>query len=205
MIIQNNARILYKKTRGKITILNVIEFLKTCGYDVVFFNTPEGDELLARYGIELNGARSITYCGVTKVVFTDDTLHINDKLYALLHECGHIMLGHLEENQIHSIGKRITENEAEAFVYEVMHFHRRPKYIPALFAIVLSAILLFTGAYFAFPSSPEPEDSEQIVYVTQEGGHYHRKSCLYATNYKTSTMNKSEAELTLLPCSFCNP
>ena len=205
MSIKKSARFLYRSIKGNLSVPAIIEFLQTRGYDVVFFNTPEGDDLLRRYGIKLNGAGSVTYCGVTKVVFADDTLHISDKLYALLHECGHIMLGHLVENQIHSISKRITENEAEAFVYEVLHLHRRPKRIPALVAIVFLLVFLFFGALFAFRSRPEDSEQNPIVYVTQDGTHYHRKSCLYATNFKTSKMYKSEAEITLLPCSFCNP
>ncbi len=213
--INKQVKLLHKYTRGDITVQSIIKFLEYRGYDVVFFNTEDGDELLKKYGIILGRSKAITYCGITKIVFIDDSIHSNDKLYVLLHECGHILLGHINENQIHSIDKMSTENEAEAFAYKVLNYSP-PKTMRNILLSVLASVLIIAGTTLVCSelfAAPAPSSvvqtsssfSDEIVYVTPTGAKYHRPSCYYAKHHSSSRMYKSEAEKTRTPCSMCNP
>lgn len=119
-----NVKLLYRETNGTVTISSLAACLKRRGYDIVFFHTEEGDEILKAYGILPNKTRAFTVCGPLKIVFVDNNLHASDKLYSILHECGHIMLGHLESNG-YMLDKRKNENEAEAFAYGALNYKVR--------------------------------------------------------------------------------
>lgn len=123
--IDKQVRLLHKSLKGEITVPGLIKYLEQFGYNTVFFNTEDGDDLIRRCGIERKGVPAFTYSGIVKVVFVDDLSPINEKIYSLLHECGHIVLGHMEELEYHSMDKRSTENEVEAFAYASLHYQSR--------------------------------------------------------------------------------
>ncbi len=211
--IQKQAKLLYKKLKGKFEVLSVVEFLGTLGYSVIFFGDNERDELMDQYGVELTNENAVTIFGGAKIVFINDEISKGDKLHYMLHECGHILLGHIAENQVHSIDGVICENEAEVFVYEVMHLseHRRLK--PALITVIIIIAFLCAGLFFNSPSTqttsitaePRAVAYDEVVYVTRTGECYHRASCRYATDYESSQMLKTEAIKTHKACSICKP
>lgn len=202
---------MYKGTKGNITIPGVIKFLESVGYSVVFFNTEEGDYLLQSYELYPCTANALTYCGNTKVVFVDNLLHPSDKLFALLHECGHILMGHLDD----MIDQHVYENEAEAFAYKVMHYASPKTFQKVVFSIIVAVLIVVCTLCF----SCKPQDSmhktstqmissgvvDEIVYITPTGKKYHRASCYYAKHHNSTRVFKSEAEKTREPCSLCNP
>ncbi len=213
--INKQAKLLHKYTRGDITVASIIKFLERCGYSVVFFNTEKGDVLLSSYNIAPEETTAFTVCGTTKTVFVDDLLHTNDKLYALLHECGHIVLEHVGRNQLRMQDERRTENEAEAFAYKVLNYSP-PKTVRNILFSVLASVLIIAGTTLVCSrlfAAPAPSSvvqasasfSDEIVYVTPTGAKYHRQSCYYAKHHNSSRMYKSEAEKTRTPCSMCNP
>ena len=232
--IKKQSKFLYKKLKGKLEVLNVVEFLGTLGYDVIFFNDADKAELSRQYGIKLNDTKAITYFGDTRIVFVKDELSGADKLHLLFHECGHILLGHIKENQIHSIDSIQSENEAEVFAYELTHYARNKWKKPALFLSVLLLLSLhisiFTNASTAndaivtanevstkdyTSNSPDilvdtakkviTPPQEEMVYITRTGECYHKASCRYGENYGSAKISKKEAEKTHRPCSICNP
>ncbi len=120
---RKQVRLLHKSLRGEITVPGLIKYIERYGYNTVFFNTEDGDKLRKLYGLERGNAEAFSFYSITKIVFVDD--FSTDKIYLLLHECGHIVLKHIDENQLHSIDRRTTENEAEAFAYAALHYNRR--------------------------------------------------------------------------------
>lgn len=224
--IHHEAKKLYRQLKGDLTIPNLIRFIESKGYNVVFFNTDEGDDLIRRYNIDRKSVPSFMYTGITKVVFVDDLLHINDKAYCLLHECGHLILKHTKENEIHTIDKRSTECEADAFAYSVMHYSPLKTLRNALFTLsfailIIAGTALCTRSYVLstqetyVPSEvskvtntqhiTSDQSVDETVYITPSGTKYHRASCRYAKSSTALEVQRSKAEKTYSPCSVCNP
>lgn len=209
--IYKEAKKIYKSTNGNITVPGIIRFLESVGYSVVFFNTEEGDYLLQTYELYPCKTNALTYCGNTKVVFVDNLLHPSDKVFALLHECGHILLGHLDD----MIDHRVYENEAEAFAYTVLHY-TPPKTFRNILLCTLASLLLITGTLYFSYTPPDPMlqtatqvtafgTVDEIVYITPTGKKYHRETCYYAKHSNSTRVYRSEAEKTREPCALCNP
>lgn len=101
------AKLIIKHTKGRINFNSVESWLLSIGYKIIFFNTIAGDVEISRYGLTEKAKikKAFTYCGNAKIVFIDGTLPSEDKLYLLLHESGHIALGHL------NLKRLSTEND----------------------------------------------------------------------------------------------
>lgn len=121
--VRRAAKKLRKDLRGNISLISLMEYAQKIGYRVVFYNTVEGDKVLDLYDLK-SAAESTTAFTVSdtynKLIFVDDTAHIQDKLYVLLHELGHIVLSHIGTGKISIMDKKLLEAEAEAFLYEVI-------------------------------------------------------------------------------------
>lgn len=122
--IHTQANKLYRSLKGNINIPNLIKYIESFGYSVVFFHTEEGDEILRAYGLTHEDKKAFTYCGTTKMVFIDGRLPTSSQIYSLLHECGHISLRHIGDGDIDLLDSRVIENEAEAFAYMVLNYHK---------------------------------------------------------------------------------
>lgn len=72
---------LRKEYKDNIDIPNVVDALKKQGYNVVFFNTDEGDKIADCYGITdiLKRVNAITYSGTQQLVFVNHNLHKQDQ------------------------------------------------------------------------------------------------------------------------------
>ncbi|MBE6912124.1 MAG: ImmA/IrrE family metallo-endopeptidase [Ruminococcaceae bacterium] len=225
-IIQKEAKKLYRHLKGAVNIPNIISFIESKGYNVVFFNTEDGDDLIKRYGIEHKNVPSFIYTGTTRVVFVDDLIHPKDKLYCLLHEYGHLILNHVKESEIHTVSRWSTECEADAFAYFVMNYSPMKALRCAIFAF-LAAFLVALITFFCTRASFSPSNStyapqkvssmtdvppttssntlSQTVYVTPSGRKFHRANCRYVKSKKVTELNRNEAEKNYDPCSICNP
>lgn len=136
------AKELYKKYKGQLGIFEVVAEIGSRGYNVIFFNTPEGDKILKAYGLECVNAKAFTYCGVSKIVFVDNNLSQDRKFYALLHELGHIAMEHFGDNIIELTEPRLLDIEADAFAYSILHPPKSNK------ARVLTTACAFTLTLF---------------------------------------------------------
>lgn len=143
--IQKAAKKYFKEIK-KVDLPNIINHLKKIGYTVVFYNTPTGDEIMRVYGLEdkKQNRDAFTCCGtnIAKVIFVDNNLHNLDKVYLLLHEIGHILLGHIGNGQIAYMDKQGIEMEANAFAYEVLNYKSNSK---TIFTIISTALISFTA------------------------------------------------------------
>jgi len=106
-----------RKLKGRTDFVSVEEYLNDVGYKVIFFNTNAGDTELARYCLteKAQNTNAFTYCGTAKIIFINNNISPEDKVYSLYHEMGHIMLGHLECRRIGTTNKILLDIQADAF------------------------------------------------------------------------------------------
>lgn len=212
--INKESKKLYKSLKGKIDTPSLVKYLETIGYSVVFFNTEVGDELLNAYDLHPENTKAFTYCGATKIVFVDSNLHTNDKVYSLLHECGHILLGHIGQNSIDLLNKRSIENEAEAFSYAVLNYNKAANR-QNVSLLVVALLLVLSVMFSAHTNADIPEEISpartaavleyETVYITSTGSKYHLESCPSIKNSVRAKIDKREAEKIHKPCGRCNP
>lgn len=203
--IRKTANKFYKKTKGNVNLKSIISQLRMLGYSTVFFNTPEGDEILSALSIFPQQVKAFTYCGSANIVFVDNNQHPADKLYSLLHELGHILIGHIGKGEIDLNNKRKIENEAEAFAYMVLNPPKRQK---SLILFMLAAIILsiFLGAISAPVIAPVTKaERADYVYVTSSGTKYHDINCIHVKDKNCAELPQDEALKIFQPCKVCNP
>lgn len=208
-----------RKYKGKIGIKEITSELESHGYNVVFFHTPEGDKLLEAYGLSTCRESAFTYCGKTKIVFVDNALHSDDKICVLLHELGHILLGHIGNGNAKHQNVTMSEIEADAFVYEMQQPSHAPKMAMGILVLLL-ALTLFVGTafYSQCPKRASPAlesentysaevstDADAYVYLTGSGSKYHRFGCIYTKDKNCAALKPEEAKKCFAPCAVCNP
>lgn len=196
---------LRKEYKGNINIQNIVDALKKQGYDVVFFNTDEGDEIAESYGVTevLKKVNAITYSGASSIVFVDNNLHTQDKLYSLLHELGHIMLRHVGYGDTGFRDKRLIDMEAETFAYNVLYPPRKSKVLTI--AILITACICFAGGGVAGQARTNKVNQTKEVCITRTGSAYHLDTCSAIKGKEYIYIAKNEAEKLFEPCGICNP
>ena len=202
--------------RGKkLTFVNVERVLNDLGFTVIFFNTPEGDEEIERYELEQskNTLKAFTYAETARIVFIDGSLHSDDRLYLLLHELAHIVLGHVGDGKLTTRNQILIDIEADSYVYSIIQNKKDTSPFILLAVTVLSASLIISSYNRAatFPASTAPEVTEppkiitDTVYVTPSGSKFHRRSCVYIKGKELIALPRTEAEKNYAPCKVCNP
>lgn len=211
----------YYKKLNIIDMQTLTDELSALGYDVVFFNTPEGDEIIKSYNINVGNTKAFTYSGATRIVFIDNTLHPMDKIYALLHEFGHIAMGHFENDRMRSECNRRLETEAYGFAYAMLN---PPKYkaakvvITVIIAIIITVISVLVSQTFYYNHNNSVEsirfdtpervdeyvDVSDMVYISLSGK-YHSANCFYAKGKDCTAATLDEAKKCFEPCKICNP
>lgn len=142
--IDTQAKKLYRSLKGNINIPNLIKYIESQGYSVVFIESEEGQAILKALNLDpgTKTAFSVSY-DTHKYVFIYRERDTSSKIISLLHECGHIVLGHVEE--IDLLDGRTIETEAETFVYTVLNYRENNanKYLPLF--IAGGALMLIQG------------------------------------------------------------
>lgn len=190
--------------KGKVDALSIATYLRQIGYSVILFHTPEGDEYLKRYHLIVNEQTAFTFCGSTKIVFIDNNLSNSEKIYSLLHESGHILLGHIGNNTMDLRDKRTMENEAEAFAYAVLHFrqHHFLDFGLKMLLVLLSICCIFLCLY---KGNIRSDTSDNMVYLTATGEKYHNANChLVRDKDACIEVPKIEAQKIFSPCKLCS-
>lgn len=212
MKIETAAKKFYKSINGKIEFENVEGYLRRLGYEVFFFNTAAGDAELARYGQTEKAkiSKAFTYVGTAKIVFINNQLSVEDKLYVLLHEVGHIALKHLDYERLSAHNRILLDVDADAFVYFVLNRKRKPSLQAALLAVILvMAVCLFfrfpTESTFFSGDAPIISEASDTVIITASGRCYHRENCGTISGSLTANLERKEAQKLFSPCKKCNP
>ena len=202
----------YKQLKGRVVFETVESYLKKIGYRVIFFNTPTGDAEVTRYCLTETAqqTKAFTYCSTAKLIFIDNFLSAEDKLYALLHETAHIILKHLDIERLSAHSSILLDIDADAFVHYLLnppsHSHKNT-------ALGIAVACISAGALFYNPAAdvnttPTTNITTQprnIVYITSTGNHFHCENCGTTTGRKTAQISRTEALKIHTPCSVCNP
>lgn len=202
-----------RKVRGKLTFENINKYIKDIGYQLILFdeNTSELRNLgLTEVAENRNG---FTYCGELKIIFIRKSLDEQEKLHLLIHEIGHIMLGHLETD---FLTKQTKEKQAEAFVnFSFLYTYINSIKAKLFIFFVLTFMLIYSiiGSYTMYDITMTRNEkthavtidvsSEETYYVTPTGKKYHIKDCIYAKN--STPVSVQYAIDNYFPCKVCQP
>lgn len=207
--VRKAAKKIIHKTKT-IDLNNIITYLQSIGYAVIFYNTPDGDKIVQAYDLQdkVNQTNSFICSGSINAVFVNDKLHNREKLYAILHETGHLLLNHIGEGCVEFKDKMLMESEAEAFVYVVLNYQNNIKpVILTILCAILSFIVGFAAGEVKYSTHDYSNDIviEDIVYITPTGSKYHKDSCIYTKDKTLTGLPRSEADKNYQPCAVCNP
>ncbi len=218
-----------KALKGKnLTFVNVEKELNNLGYSVVLFNTPKGDEELARYKLEhKKHLKAFTYTKTVHIVFIDGSLHADDRLYLALHELGHIVLGHVGDGKLVTRNSVLIDIEADNFAYSIIKGKEKFPFTYVAAAVIIIALMATMyqnnakTPTFVYESNqisesetttiPQPETiapSETVsdsVYVTPSGTKFHKQGCRYIKNKEVTEYSRDDALNKYAPCSVCEP
>ena len=204
----------YKKAK-KADYISAEIFAEQLGYPVILFNTSDGDEVLRSCRCTANH-KAFTYNGSAKYIFIDGNIPCESRLYLLLHEIGHILLGHIGDGKSYTRNSILIDVEANAFVNDVLSY-KKFNILPALCAVII--FVTGVGIGLAFPLITESPSSEpaniqttdisdnqsDIVYITRTGTKYHRADCRYTKDKDCTAVSRQEVQGKYTPCSYCRP
>lgn len=137
-------RFFLKELKGKVDFCSVRNYLSGKGFSVAFYNPEKDNDLLIKYNV-LQFSKTVKGFTIFRkdfmAVFIDESISCEEKLYVLLHETGHIILGHIEKKNIQD--ERFMEMEADAFAYKALEVAQAHKVIKT--AVQISAPLVVTA------------------------------------------------------------
>lgn len=205
--VYKTAKKFIKAVKGKKDFISVEQFAEKLGYKIIFYNSPCGNAEIIRYHLEqkAQNTKGFTYAAAAKLIFIDNSVHADDKLYILLHEIGHIMLGHVGDGKTFLRNAVLMDIEADAFAHEVLYPTHSNK---TIIAVLLLCIALISGILYFSENSDytvSPVAPENTVLITKSGNCYHKEQCSSIKNSITAIISKPEAEKLFTPCRLCYP
>lgn len=213
--VKKAANKFYRQLKGNITFERIEAHLKKHGYRIIFFNAPLGDAELQRYKLseKAQKTKAFTYCCTTaKIVFINNLLSVEDKFYLLLHETAHIVLKHLEPGSISMHNGLLLDIDADAFVHCLLNPQQGLRKTAVVSLII--AVVIIIGLIFYRPVTKETTtvtvgnsttQSQDMVYITSTGSHFHSAGCGSITSKITALIERDEALKIHTPCNNCNP
>lgn len=210
-------RIAKKLKRKNITFENIEKVIKQLGYSIILFNTDLGDIEIERYNLKSKktSSKGFTYSKWAHIVFIDANLHPRDKIYVLLHELGHICLGHIGDGKSNTRDKILMDIEADSFAYSIIKSNKKHLPYAIIASIVLSISIALSGYLMYAKQFAEPvytetlttqsEADTHLVYVTQSGRKFHLKTCFYVKNKNLTELTYTQALNNYTPCAVCEP
>ncbi len=218
-MVKYKANTLYRRIKKKgITFEAVKDYAKRIGFSVLMYDSPEGKIEIEAYDLQelASKRKSFVFDSKVKYIFITSAAQEYEKIFLLLHELGHVLLGHTSPHCVKDSFN--CEMEADAFAYEVLHHTHRIS--PKLVSVFLVLTAFLTGVLiprsFLFPLKTEflqnsiSESAEvytsAVVYITPSGSKYHTSDCRYVLgNAKAKKISLTEASLTHTPCKVCTP
>ena len=204
---------------GKITLDNLIYIIEQQGFELIEYSQRDRTDsvwtLLQTLNLALyaESGKAFAYkCGKNKLLFVCEEMTADEKLYALAHEEGHIIFGHLCNG---ACGGNVVEEEyvANEFAHYLLN---PPLWLKAVatmkshkkqsFWIVVIAVLLAV----AIPVTVNIIQSQSYYgeyYVTENGTKYHEKDCMTIKD-RSHTRRLTEKDYysgDYEPCQVCLP
>ncbi len=218
MVLKKAGKLSRKLKRKDITFEVLKDYAQQLGYSILFYNSSAGVAAIKAYELSslVQTREAFTLDAEIKAIFITPNVDENKMLFLILHEIGHIELGHTDE--LSKKDSYVAEMEASVFAYKVLSPHRRSFSVFALCATAITAFLI--GLLFSFvPIKQSPslaqggvadvettykQKTGQIFYITENGTKYHLRSCQYVTSDATPVYY-GEIQYTHKPCRICKP
>ena len=166
------------------TLDDLVYVVKCKGYEIIDFNRSNITENVAMLIAELDltevvrSSRAFVYQrGEIKLLFVDETMTANEKLYTIAHELGHIVCGHLKRSSLEIVDVQ-EEFEANEFAHYLLEPEKgiklgklvrsREKHrlllgiVVTLFLVVIGLSVCFCYSYFGNKDHPVSESSVSI-------------------------------------------
>ena len=203
---------------SKITLENILFIIEQQGFRLVEYSqnymNDSAWEIIKQLNLEqyaLSGKAFAYKKGTTKLLFLCDEMTANEKLYALAHEEGHILCGHL------GAAFDGSSVEQEHLASEIAHYlinpplsakllitiQERKKLLISIMSIIVCLVIAITGTmYISKQNSYYGE-----YYITENGSKYHKSDCMFIKG-KTNTERLTEADYysgAYKPCKVCLP
>lgn len=217
---KKSANLLLRKYNLAVPSLDdLIYIVQDYGFEIIGYRLPCSSQSVVTLIEELhlqsfaNSRKSFTYVNANiKLLFIFDELSNDEKVYAISHELGHIVLGHLERGACKD-SNLVEEQEANEFSHYLLQSTgektaRRWIRTHKTIAIILGAVFLIlvigipTLSIFKRQASYWGE-----YYVTANGEKYHEKNCIFIkekSNVHRLTIEEFENGQ-YSPCQICLP
>lgn len=145
-----------------------------------------------------------------KLIFINEQMDEADKLYALAHELGHIVCGHLQNGVPGlDVKEELAANEFAHYLLRAPAGHKLKIWLLSHKAAAVTAALLIIAAIAAalvISGSGAPAAAGDY-YVTSNGERYHERSCITIRD-KDNVRLLTEEDLAsgkYSPCQICLP
>ena len=223
MNIENEAKFrakefLLENGISKITLENIIFILEKQGFRFVEYSQNYMNDsswaIIKQLKLDqyaLSGKAFAYKNGATKLIFLCDEMTANEKLYALAHEEGHILCGHLGTAfDGSSVEQEHLANEIAHYLINpplttkfLITISERKKLLISIIAIVVCfALAITTTIHISKQNSYYGE-----YYITENGSKYHKGDCMIIKD-KINTERLTEADYysgAYEPCQVCLP
>lgn len=217
-------------TRNNITTLDyqtLIDIFSNLGFEVVKFNINDQDiiKLFDTLNINYTATRKcFTFISDSqRYVFLANHLSSDEYIFMLLHELGHLELGHIFHTS--SLTDDIDELAANKFAFEVLHHIDTRKKRQILRKVIICLLVISIVAFTIHKSdnhnngntstsntqieiqtsSINENNDKELYYVTATGKKYHKDSC-YIIRDKQDLFSGTADELESMgyePCKIC--
>ena len=195
------------------TLEDLVSVVADMGFELIDFDPQESTMMVLKERLNLtNGILSqdafVYQNGDVKLLFVQDRLNGTEKLYAIAHELGHIVLGHTDIRK-----SVIEEHEANEFSHYILHPQVglriqaaiiRHKRLSGVVVFGLLVVLLALGLILGIKNRSRYTDD---FYITPSGTKYHRAACSVIkgrTNARKMTQEEYKSG-NYEPCAFCVP
>lgn len=201
---------------SKVTLETLLHIVEQQGFEILEYSQFEQRdsvwEIIRKLDLTtyaMSGQAFAYQCGHTKIIFLCDELTANEKLYALAHEEGHILCGHLTNENNHI--------EQEHLANEIAHYLLNPplslrvwltisehqKTVTSVIAVVCILAIILGSAMFIYQNTRYYGN----YYVTENGVKYHEANCMTIKDKKNIRRFTDEdfASGEYEPCHVCLP
>ncbi len=204
---------------SKITLENLIYIIEDQGFEIIEYSKRDSSDGVWTVLRALNltayaeSGKAFAYkCGKSKLLFVCEEMTADEKLYALAHEEGHIVFGHLC-NGIYD-GNVVEE---EYVANEFAHYLLNPPLWLKVFVAIKShknqsvwCAVIALALAIAIPVAVNIIQSQACYgeyYVTENGTKYHERDCMTIKS-RSNTRRLTEKDYysgDYGPCQVCLP